>query len=101
MDRFLNAIANIFRIPDLRRRLLFTLGQANSPTGPGNFDGGGLFSVGRDGKDLRALFKTVKETRAQNQYVYRTMVFVRRIPGNDEEIIARGNLTEKRNPAGV
>ena len=26
MDRFLNAIANIFRIPDLRRRLLFTLG---------------------------------------------------------------------------
>jgi len=74
-------------------RLLFTLGQANSPTGPGNFDGGGLFSVGRDGKDLRALFKTVKETRAQNQYVYRTMVFARRIPGNDEEIIARGNLT--------
>ena len=74
-------------------RLLFTLGQANSPTGPGNFDGGGLFSVGRDGKDLRVLFKTVKETRAQNQYVYRTMAFARRIPGNDEEIIARGNLT--------
>src|ERR1700716_1364789 len=26
MNRFLNAIANIFRIPDLRKRLLFTLG---------------------------------------------------------------------------
>ncbi len=74
-------------------RLLFTLGQANSPTGPGNFDGGGLFSVGRDGKDFRMLFKTVKDTRAQNQYVYRTMSFERRIPGNDEEIIASGNLT--------
>ena len=74
-------------------RLLFTLGQANSPTGPGNFDGGGLFSIGRDGKDTRVLFKTVKETRASNQYVYRTMQFARRIPGNDEEIIASGNMT--------
>ena len=27
-------------------RLLFSLGQANSPTGAGQFDGGGLFVVG-------------------------------------------------------
>ncbi len=74
-------------------RILFTLGQANSPTGPGNFDGGGLFSVARDGKEFRVLFKTVKETRAQNQNVYRTMEYFRRIPGNDDEIIASGNLT--------
>ncbi len=74
-------------------RILFTLGQANSPTGPGNFDGGGLFAVNRDGKDFRVLFKTVKDTRAQNQYVYRTMAFARRIPGNVDEIIARGNIT--------
>ncbi|MEO8386664.1 MAG: prolyl oligopeptidase family serine peptidase [Betaproteobacteria bacterium] len=74
-------------------RLLFTLGQANSPTGPGNFDGGGLFSVNKEGKELRTLFKTVRETRDQGQYVYRTMSFFRRIPGNDEEIIASGNMT--------
>ena len=74
-------------------RIMFTLGQANSPTGPGNFDGGGLFAVNRDGKDFRVLFKTVKETRAQNQYVYRTMEFLRRIPGNNDEVIARGNIT--------
>lgn len=30
-------------------RLVFSLGQANSPTGPGQFDGGGLFVVARDG----------------------------------------------------
>ena len=74
-------------------RLLYTLGQANSPTGPGSFDGGGLFSISRDGKDLRVLAKTVRETRGQNQYVYRTMEFFRSIPGNDEEIIASGNMT--------
>lgn len=73
--------------------LLFSLGQANSPTGPGNFDGGGLFSISRDGKNLRVISKTVRETRAQNQYVYRTLDFFRRIPGNDEEIIASGNMT--------
>ncbi len=84
---------DVLNVTWVGERILFTLGQANSPTGPGNFDGGGLFAVNRDGKDFRVLFKTVKDTRAQNQYVYRTMEFVRRIPGNVDEIIARGNIT--------
>ena len=52
-------------------RLLFTLGQFNSPTGPGQFDGGGLFVIGRDGSGSRRLAPTVRETRARNQFVYR------------------------------
>jgi dipeptidyl aminopeptidase/acylaminoacyl peptidase len=73
--------------------LLYSLGQSNSPTGPGQFDGGGLFVVKRDGKDFRRLSLTVRETRAQNQFVYRYLDIFRTIPGNDEEIIATGNMT--------
>jgi len=74
-------------------KLLYTLGQNNSPTGPGRFDGGGLFVIGRDGTDFRRLSMTVKEFRARNDYVYRGLSFARRIPGNEEEIIASGNMT--------
>ena len=74
-------------------RVLYTVGQANSPTGPGNFNGGGLFSIARDGSDLRVISRTVKETRARNQYVYRALSFFQNIPGNDDEIIASGNVT--------
>ncbi|MBL0124230.1 MAG: hypothetical protein IPP88_16405 [Betaproteobacteria bacterium] len=74
-------------------RLMYSLGQNNSPTGAGQFDGGGLFVIGRDGKDYRALSDTVRATRAKGQYVYRSLSFFRRIPGNDEEIIASGNMT--------
>jgi dipeptidyl aminopeptidase/acylaminoacyl peptidase len=74
-------------------RLLYTLGQNNSPTGAGEFDGGGLFVIGRDGKGFRTLAETVREARAQKKYVYRRLEFFRRIPGNDEEIIASGNMT--------
>jgi dipeptidyl aminopeptidase/acylaminoacyl peptidase len=73
-------------------RLLYSLGQFNSPTGPGQFDGGGLFMVSRDGKESRRLSLTVRETRANNQYVYRGFTYFRSIPGSDEEIIASGNL---------
>jgi dipeptidyl aminopeptidase/acylaminoacyl peptidase len=73
-------------------RLLYTLGQQNSPTGPGQFDGGGLFMVSRDGKDLRKLSPTVREVVSQNQYVYRGYTILRTLPGSDEEIIATGNL---------
>lgn len=73
-------------------RILFSLGQSNAPTGPGQFDGGGLFWVSRDGKESRQLAKTVKETRANRQYVYRGMSFLKRIPGTDDEILVSGNL---------
>ncbi|MBL8519302.1 MAG: S9 family peptidase, partial [Betaproteobacteria bacterium] len=74
-------------------RLMYTLGQTNTPTGPGRFDGGGLFVIDRDGKNFRVLSKTVKETRARNDYVFRGLDFARRIPGTDDEIIASGNMT--------
>jgi dipeptidyl aminopeptidase/acylaminoacyl peptidase len=73
--------------------LLYSLGQFNSPTGPGQFDGGGLFVIKRDGKDFRRLSSTVRELRAQNQYVYRQLDLYRTIPGNEEEVIASGNMT--------
>jgi dipeptidyl aminopeptidase/acylaminoacyl peptidase len=74
-------------------KLLYSLGQQNSPTGPGQFDGGGLFVIDRDGKNFRRLSQTVRETRAKNNYVYRYLDVFRTIPGNDEEIIAVGNMT--------
>lgn len=72
-------------------RLVFTLGQFNSPTGPGRFDGGGLFMVSRDGKEVRRLSPTVKELRNSNQFVYRGYDLLRTLPGNDEEILVTGN----------
>lgn len=74
-------------------RLLYTLGQSNSPTGAGQFDGGGLFVIGRDGKGYRILSDTVRASRAKNLYVHRGFQFYRRIPGNVDEIIATGNMT--------
>lgn len=74
-------------------RIIYTLGQANSPTGPGQFDGGGLFVVNRDGKEFRRLSMTVREFRKQNQYVFRGLSLFRTIPGNEEEVIASGNMT--------
>ncbi len=75
-------------------RLLYSLGQFNSPTGPGQFDGGGLFMVSKDGKESRRLSMTVRETRGQNQSVYRGYQYFRSIPGTDEEIIASGNMVD-------
>ena len=74
-------------------RILYSLGQANSPTGPGRFDGGGLFVISRDGKESRRLSMTVRETRAQGLQVSRGLNLVRTIPGNEEEVIASGNMT--------
>lgn len=74
-------------------RLVFTLGQLNSPTGPGQFLGGGLFMISRDGLESRRLAPTVQESRNRNQ-VHRSLDFFRSIPGNDEEIIAEGNMTD-------
>lgn len=73
-------------------RLLYSLGQFNSPTGPGQFDGGGLFVIDRDGKNFRRLSQTVRETRAKNETVYRSLSFYRSIPNNQDEIIASGNM---------
>jgi dipeptidyl aminopeptidase/acylaminoacyl peptidase len=73
--------------------LMFSLGQFNSPTGPGQFDGGGLFVVSRDGKYSRRISPTLREIRNTGQNVYRSLTPYRTIPGNDEEVIASGNMT--------
>ncbi|HEX4857753.1 MAG TPA: hypothetical protein VFV17_01965, partial [Usitatibacteraceae bacterium] len=75
-------------------RLVYSLGQNNSPTGAGRFDGGGLFVINRDGKDLKRLSTTVRESRARGDYVFRGLRFARRIPGNTNEIIAAGNMVD-------
>jgi dipeptidyl aminopeptidase/acylaminoacyl peptidase len=74
-------------------RLTFSLGQANSPTGAGQFDGGGLFVVNRDGSNSRRLAPTVRETRNSGSFVYRGLSVYRTIPGNTDEVIASGNQT--------
>lgn len=75
-------------------RLVFTLGQTNTPTGPGRFDCGGLFMVSRDGKSFQRLAETVRDARRQNRFVYRGLSFLSTIPNNDEEILATGNLRD-------
>jgi dipeptidyl aminopeptidase/acylaminoacyl peptidase len=74
-------------------RLMFSLGQRNSPTGPWEFKGGGLFMVSRDGSESRRISPTVLESRRLKQ-LHRGLSYFRRIPGNDDEIIAAGNMNE-------
>jgi dipeptidyl aminopeptidase/acylaminoacyl peptidase len=72
--------------------LVFSLGQFNSPTGPGNFDGGGLFIVSKDGKDGRKISPTYREVRAERQNVYRRYGLFRTLPDTNEEILVEGNM---------
>ena len=71
--------------------ILYSLGQLNSPSGPGQFEGGGLFMVSKDGKDGRKLSPTVKESRALNQR-HRGYRIHRTLPNSNDEIIAQGNM---------
>jgi dipeptidyl aminopeptidase/acylaminoacyl peptidase len=73
-------------------RLVFSMGLQNSPTGPGQFDGGGLFMVSRDGKESRVLSPTFREMRRTNQSVARSLSFLATLPDNDREILVSGNL---------
>jgi dipeptidyl aminopeptidase/acylaminoacyl peptidase len=74
-------------------RLTFSLGQFNSPTGAGQFDGGGLFVINRDGSSSRRLAPTLREVRSSGQFVYRGLEVFRTIPNNTDEVIAIGNQT--------
>ena len=74
-------------------RLMFSLGQFNSPTGPGEFDGGGLFVVNRDGANFRRLSATVRESRNRGEFVRRGLSLFRTLPDRTDEVIAIGNLT--------
>lgn len=75
-------------------RLLFTLGQRDSPTGPGQFLGGGLFMVSRDGGETKRLAPTVQELRGQGRRVYRPMTVLRTVPGSDDEVIVQATLRD-------
>jgi len=72
-------------------RLVFTLGQQNTPTGAGHFEGGGLFMVSRDGNESRRLAPTVREMLANNQRIGRFMSLLATIPDNDREVIVAEN----------
>ena len=69
-------------------RLVFTLGQFNSPTGAGQFDGGGFFAVKRDGTESRKLSPTVRELRRSLNFYDRGFSYAGRVPGSDEEVFA-------------
>jgi dipeptidyl aminopeptidase/acylaminoacyl peptidase len=73
-------------------RIVYTLGQANTPTGPGQADGGGLFMVSRDGKDGRSLSPTTRDCRNRGDLVCRQYMLIRTLPGSDDEVIAAGNM---------
>jgi dipeptidyl aminopeptidase/acylaminoacyl peptidase len=73
-------------------RLVFNLGQINTPTGPEQFDGGGLFVVSRDGKELKKLNPTVREQINSHALVLRRMDFLQTVPGNYDEILVTANL---------
>jgi len=83
-------VRNVFWVGN--ERLVFSLGQFNAPSGAGLQEGGGFFAISRDGKESRQLSPTIRDLRRQNQNVYRAYSFLRSIPGNDEEILAEGNL---------
>ncbi len=75
-------------------RILYSLGQNNAPTGPGRFEAGGLFVVHRDGSGARKLSNTIRDCRDQGMNVCRSLNFFRAIPGNTDEVIASGNMTD-------
>lgn len=74
-------------------RLVYSLGQRNAPSGDGEFNGGGLYTVMRDGSSGRRLAMTVQEARNSGVAVYRGLSYVRRVPNSTTEIIVAGNLT--------
>ena len=70
-------------------RLVYSLGLYNSPTGAGQFDGGGFFMVARDGSESRQLSPTVRQLRSSNSAVYRGLQYVDEVPGSNEEVYAQ------------
>jgi dipeptidyl aminopeptidase/acylaminoacyl peptidase len=73
-------------------RLLYKLGRADSPDGSGEFEGGGLFMISRDGQRQVKLFETVRDARRSNTRVLQRVEFLRTLPGTDEEVMIVGNL---------
>jgi acetyl esterase/lipase len=71
-------------------RILFSLGRARSAIGPHPVEGGGLFTIRRDGTDSKQLHVSQQDMRGP----FRELDLAGTIPGNDNEVIAAGNLRE-------
>jgi dipeptidyl aminopeptidase/acylaminoacyl peptidase len=69
-------------------RLVFTLGENNTPTGPGIFEGGGLFAVRRDGSESIRIDQTIREARAAGETHLKRTRLLSEVPGSDHEILA-------------
>jgi len=69
-------------------RLVYSLGLFNSPTGAGQFDGGGFFMVARDGSETRQLSPTIRQLRSTLNMLYRGLQYIDEVPGSDEEVYA-------------
>ena len=73
-------------------RLVYGLGQFNMPVGDlDSIKQGGLFAIGRDGKEFRALSPTLKQAIDSGQFYYRQTTYHSRVVGSDEEIFAESN----------
>ncbi len=75
-------------------RLLYKLGRFESPDGSGEYEGGGLFMISRDGKQQLRLSETRRDVRRAGARAYRDIDFVRTLPGGDDEVMVRANLRE-------
>lgn len=74
------------------QNILFTVFQYNTPAEDQR--GGGLFSLNLETKQVRTLTEPLKSLIDRNQYVYRGYDVLRTIPGNEDEILATGNLRD-------
>ncbi|MCU0949690.1 MAG: prolyl oligopeptidase family serine peptidase [Burkholderiaceae bacterium] len=73
-------------------RLVFGIGQLNTPAEQQR--GGGLFSIDREGREVRTLTEPLASLISRGQNVWRRYTIERTIPGNDEEILASGNFRD-------
>ncbi len=73
-------------------RLVFGIGQLNTPDEQQR--GGGLFSIDREGREVRTLTEPLAALISRGQYVWRRYAIERTIPGNDEEVLASGNFRD-------
>jgi hypothetical protein len=73
-------------------RLVFGIGQLNTPADEQR--GGGLFSIDREGREVRTLTEPIAALISRGQNVWRRYSILRTIPGNDEEVLAEGNFRD-------
>jgi dipeptidyl aminopeptidase/acylaminoacyl peptidase len=73
------------------KRLIFSLGNINEPSGSDTRTGGGLFAVDRDGGEFRTLAPTLGQQIGSGNLVARMMNYVGLAPDMPDEIIVSAN----------